>query len=98
MSKLTDQIDAFDQKLRSVDGTKRTATDNAVTQLSRFLLELSQRVDRMADEDVEMSVSKPDDERQLTVVQYTRGGVRFDYRGLVAGTRYRTNFVRIRLR
>ncbi len=54
MSKLTDQIDAFDQKLRSVDGTKRTATDNAVTQLSRFLLELSQRVDRMADEDVEM--------------------------------------------
>ena len=54
MSTLTDQIDAFDQKLRSVEGTTRTATDTAVTQLSRFLLELSQRVDRMADEDVEM--------------------------------------------
>jgi uncharacterized protein YdcH (DUF465 family) len=54
MSKLTDQIDAFDQKLRLVEGTKRTATDTAVTQLSRFVLELSQRIDRMADEDVEM--------------------------------------------
>ena len=54
MSTLTDQINAFDQKLRSVGGTKRTATDTAVTQLSGFLLELSQRIDRMADEDVEM--------------------------------------------
>jgi uncharacterized protein YdcH (DUF465 family) len=54
MSKLTDQIDAFDQKLRSVEGTKRLATDTAVTQLSRFVLELSQRIDRMADEDVQM--------------------------------------------
>jgi len=54
MSKLTDQINAFDQKLRSVESTKRTVTDNVVTQLSRFLLELSQRVDRMTDEDVEM--------------------------------------------
>jgi hypothetical protein len=54
MSKLTDHINAFDQKLRSMDDTKRTATDNALTQVSRFLLELSHRVDRMADEDVEM--------------------------------------------
>lgn len=54
MGKLTQEIDAFDAKLRAVDGTKRTPTDDNLAQLSLFLLELSRRIDKIVDEDVEM--------------------------------------------
>jgi hypothetical protein len=52
MSKLTDEIAAFDQKLRTTDG--RSPTDSAVVHLSQFILELSKRIDRIIDEDVQM--------------------------------------------
>jgi hypothetical protein len=54
MGKLTEQIDIFDAKLKTQDGTKRTPTDNDLAQLSFFLLELSRRIDKIVDEDVEM--------------------------------------------
>ena len=54
MGKLTEQIDAFDAKLRAADGAKRTPTDNNLAQLSLLVLELSRRIDKIVDEDVEM--------------------------------------------
>jgi hypothetical protein len=52
MSQLTKDIENFNEKLKTVDG--RSPTDNTIAHLSSFLLQLSQRIDRIIDEDAEM--------------------------------------------
>ena len=51
MSELTERINKFEMRLRAVDGSKRTIADKSIIKLTRFIHELSWKMDKLEDGD-----------------------------------------------